>query len=93
MVEGILTVGDFTMFLTYMTQLYAPLNWLGTYYRSIQQNFIDMEKMLSLFEENVEIQDTPGAIELNVTKGTVTFGTFPFFSSFLIAQLLSTLRL
>jgi len=35
-VKGILTVGDFTLFLTYLIQLYAPLNWLGTYYRTIQ---------------------------------------------------------
>jgi ATP-binding cassette subfamily B (MDR/TAP) protein 6 len=34
--DGVLTVGDFVLFLTYLTQLYAPLNLLGTYYRSIQ---------------------------------------------------------
>ncbi len=28
-----LTVGDFVLFATYIMQLYAPLNWLGTYYR------------------------------------------------------------
>jgi ABC-type transport system involved in Fe-S cluster assembly fused permease/ATPase subunit len=40
--EEKLTVGDYVLFLSYLTQLYAPLNWLGTYYRMIQQNFIDM---------------------------------------------------
>jgi len=34
--EGELTVGDFTLFLSYLMQLYAPLNWFGTYYRQIQ---------------------------------------------------------
>jgi len=73
-INGVLTVGDFTLFLTYMTQLYAPLNWLGTYYRTIQQNFIDMEKMLSLLEENIEVKDRPDSIELDVKRGELTFG-------------------
>ena len=33
---GELTVGDFTLFLSYLMQLYGPLNWFGTYYRQIQ---------------------------------------------------------
>ena len=28
-----LTVGDYVLFATYIVQLYAPLNWFGTYYR------------------------------------------------------------
>ena len=28
-----LTVGDYVLFATYLIQLYAPLNWFGTYYR------------------------------------------------------------
>ena len=28
-----MTVGDYILFSTYLVQLYAPLNWFGTYYR------------------------------------------------------------
>lgn len=35
--RGELTVGDVVLFLSLMTQLYGPLNWFGTYYRTIQQ--------------------------------------------------------
>ncbi|RLU15388.1 hypothetical protein DMN91_012382 [Ooceraea biroi] len=28
-----LTVGDYVLFASYITQLYVPLNWFGTYYR------------------------------------------------------------
>ncbi|KAK3109105.1 hypothetical protein FSP39_023133, partial [Pinctada imbricata] len=50
-----LTVGDYVLFGTYLNQLYGPLNWLGTYYRMIQQSFIDMENMFELLDENQEV--------------------------------------
>ena len=46
----------------------------GIYYRMIQQNFIDMEKMLSLFKEKQSVQDAPNAPDLRVTEGEVIFG-------------------
>ncbi|CAI2173840.1 5309_t:CDS:10 [Funneliformis geosporum] len=71
-------VGDFILFITYINQLYGPLNWFGTYYRMIQQNFIDMEKMLSLFKEQQSVQDLPGAKDLKVTEGSVIFENIGF---------------
>jgi ABC-type transport system involved in Fe-S cluster assembly fused permease/ATPase subunit len=29
MVDGTMTVGDFVLYLSYITQLYGPLNWFG----------------------------------------------------------------
>ena len=52
-----LTVGDYVLFSTYIMQLYMPLNWFGTYYRMIQQNFIDMENMFDLLKERQEVVD------------------------------------
>ena len=52
-----LTVGDYVLFASYIIQLYTPLNWFGTYYRMIQQNFIDMENMFDLMKEEEEIKD------------------------------------
>ena len=34
--DGSLTVGDYVLFSTYILQLYAPLNWFGTYYRCVR---------------------------------------------------------
>eukprot|EP00054_Salpingoeca_dolichothecata_P011328 m.62926 g.62926 ORF g.62926 m.62926 type:complete len:853 (+) comp19412_c0_seq4:117-2675(+) len=62
--QGDLTVGDFVLFIAYIVQLYAPLNWFGTYYRTLQQNFIDMENMLDLMNIEPEVQDKPSAIDL-----------------------------
>lgn len=76
--EKQLTVGDFVLFGTYIVQLYAPLNWFGTYYRMIQQSFIDMENMLDLLKERQEVKDNPGAKDLLVKEGTIEFQNVSF---------------
>ncbi|KAI7815804.1 P-loop containing nucleoside triphosphate hydrolase protein [Gamsiella multidivaricata] len=71
-------VKGFVMYYTYILQLYGPLNLFGTSYRSLQKNFIDMEKMLDLFKEPVEIQDQPEAKQLVMTGGEVVFENVSF---------------
>ncbi|XP_056002863.1 ATP-binding cassette sub-family B member 6-like [Ostrea edulis] len=73
-----LTVGDYVLFGTYLSQLYGPLNWLGTYYRMIQQSFIDMENMFELLDENQEIKDIPEAKKIEVTNGKIEFKNVSF---------------
>ncbi|ENN74715.1 hypothetical protein YQE_08706, partial [Dendroctonus ponderosae] len=73
-----LTSGDYVLFATYIVQLYVPLNWFGTYYRSIQKNFIDMENMFDLLKEEKEIIDAPGAGPLVVRRGAVEFSNVSF---------------
>ncbi|KAJ1825429.1 ATP-binding cassette-type vacuolar membrane transporter Hmt1, partial [Coemansia sp. RSA 2703] len=76
--EGEMTVGDFSMLLAYITQLYAPLSWFGTYYRVIQKNFIDMEKLLELFDEPLEVEDPVKPVPLKVPKGDIEFENVSF---------------
>ncbi|CAG8623735.1 1773_t:CDS:2, partial [Ambispora gerdemannii] len=76
--KGEMTVGDFIMYLTYILQLYGPLNWFGTYYRVIQKNLVDMEKMLDLLQEVPEVKDLPQAPSLIMKKGEVTFQNVSF---------------
>ncbi|OAD77785.1 hypothetical protein PHYBLDRAFT_131334 [Phycomyces blakesleeanus NRRL 1555(-)] len=76
--RGQLTAGDFVAFNIYMMQLYTPLHFFGMYYRMIQQSFIDMEKMLELFEEKNTIQDVPDAKELVIKQGDVIFDNVSF---------------
>ncbi|KAI1303394.1 Homocysteine S-methyltransferase 1 [Mortierella claussenii] len=71
-------VGEFVRYYAYILQLYGPLTLFGTSYRSLQKNFIDMEKMLDLFKEPVEIQDQPEAKPLTMTSGEVVFENVSF---------------
>ncbi|TRZ00184.1 hypothetical protein DNTS_032258 [Danionella cerebrum] len=71
--EGKFQVGDYVLFGTYIIQLYTPLNWFGTYYRMIQNSFIDMESMFKLFTEEEEVKDEVNAGSLYYRQGKVEF--------------------
>lgn len=73
-----LTVGDYVLFGTYLAQLYVPLNWLGTYYRMIQQSFIDMENMFELLGEQMEVKDVPNAKDLELRGAEIQFKNVSF---------------
>lgn len=68
-----LTVGDYVLYGTYILQLYGPLNYFGTYYRLIQQAFIDMENMLDLLDIKPEVIDSPGAKDIVINNGMIEF--------------------
>jgi ATP-binding cassette subfamily B protein len=71
--NGTKTVGDFVMVNAMMIQLYQPLNFMGMVYREIRQAVIDIEKMFGVLARNPEIKDSPDAVPLVVSTGTVRF--------------------
>lgn len=71
-------VGQFVSLLTYMAQLQGPLNFFGTFYRSIQSALINSERLLELFREQPTVVDSPYAKPLPLCKGDITFEDVEF---------------
>ncbi|XP_025090569.1 ATP-binding cassette sub-family B member 6, mitochondrial-like [Pomacea canaliculata] len=68
-----LTVGDYVLFGSYLSQLFGPLSTLGAYYRQMQQSFTDMENMFDLLDIEPEVKDVPGAKDLVLSQGKIEF--------------------
>ena len=72
------SVGDFVNLLTYLAQLQAPLNFFGTFYRSIQTSLINSERMLELFKEQPTVIDGPDVRPLQRCRGALAFSNLSF---------------
>jgi len=70
---GTHTIGDFVMVNTMMIQLWMPLNFMGMVYREIKQGLVDIEVMFALLAQDAEVVDRPGATDLDVKAGKISF--------------------
>ncbi|KAH9929622.1 uncharacterized protein BXZ73DRAFT_47940 [Epithele typhae] len=77
-VRGQSETHEFVLFITYLAQLYAPLNMLGYLYRTINQSLVDTERLLKLLSEPTEINDKPNAPDLIVQTGEIEFDNVSF---------------
>ncbi len=77
-VQGHMTVGDVVLVSAYLTQLYAPLNFLGFVYREIKHALADMERMFDLLHERQEVADRPTAVPLRAQQASIAFEAVDF---------------
>ncbi|KAK3806264.1 MAG: P-loop containing nucleoside triphosphate hydrolase protein [Benniella sp.] len=68
----------FVEYIIYLNQHYTPVTRFGHSYRTLHQIFIDMEKMIALFEQDQVVKDAPGAGHLVIQGGEVVFENVSF---------------
>ncbi|KAI1424453.1 hypothetical protein F5Y12DRAFT_444389 [Xylaria sp. FL1777] len=76
--HGQQTVSDFVSLITYFAQLQAPLNFFGTFYTMLQNNLIEAERMLELFQETSGVVEKPDAKDLPSAQGEIRFNNVTF---------------
>lgn len=71
--RGLATSSDFVVFISYLGQIYVPLNMLSTLYRVIQTSLVDTDKLIALLQEEKDVKDLPNATEMEVREGVIEF--------------------
>ena len=73
-----MTVGDVVLVATFITQLWAPLHFLGFVYREIKHSLADMERMFTLLNVGAEVDDHPAAQTLAAKQVAIRFDDIGF---------------
>ncbi|KAK5989159.1 ABC transporter aclQ [Cladobotryum mycophilum] len=75
---GIRTTADWFTVVSYLAQLQGPLNFFGSFYRTVQQSMISGERLLELFKIQPTVVDTPHAKPLENFSGHVRWNNVCF---------------
>ncbi|KAG2131378.1 P-loop containing nucleoside triphosphate hydrolase protein [Suillus clintonianus] len=76
--KGTMTVGDLVMANQLIFQLSLPLNFLGSIYRELRQNLLDMEVLFNIQTENAPAKDKEDAKPLTLKGGSIRFENVNF---------------
>jgi ATP-binding cassette, subfamily B, bacterial len=76
--SGDLTIGGLLVFITYLTQLYGPVQDLSSLSNTIFKAAAGAERVIELLEEKPRIVDKPGAIRLERARGVVEMDDVTF---------------
>ncbi|KAK3333961.1 hypothetical protein B0T19DRAFT_419662 [Cercophora scortea] len=69
--QGTKDIGDLILLVTLLGQLQGPLNFFGTFYRTVQQAMISGERLLELFKIQPTVVDAPGVEKLPKCDGHI----------------------
>jgi len=78
-ISGELTIGELTVFLAYLREMYAPIQTMSQNFAELSSARAGLDRVFSVLDVQPDIQDAPGAIPLPPVRGEVrleyvTFG-------------------
>ena len=76
-IQGTMTLGDFTLMNAFMFQLFLPLSFLGFVYREVKASLASIEQMLGLLKQETSVKDS-GKLSLASNKASIEFKALEF---------------
>ena len=76
--EGTVTIGVLASFVFYLASFFDPIQALSQLYTTYQAGMAALDKIFDLLDEEPEISDRPGALELPQLRGEIRFEDVTF---------------
>jgi ATP-binding cassette subfamily B protein len=75
---GSLTLGELLLVVTYLVQVYAPLETISKKVGDLQASLVSAERAFAVLDEEPEVEERPGALPLARAAGAVAFHDVSF---------------
>ena len=76
--QGALGIGDLTIFLSYLRDLYQPIQSLTANLAEISSSTAGLERVFAVLDVEPDIQDAPGARPLQIAHGEIRLESLTF---------------
>ena len=77
-IAGAVTIGVLASFVFYLQSFFDPIQQLSQLYTTYQAGMAALDKIFGLLDEQPDIADRPGAVELGVLRGEIRFEEVTF---------------
>lgn len=71
--QGQMTLGELTMVISYLAQVYSPVDKISKSLNGIQSSLTSMERVYSLLDEKEDVKETSNPVSIDRAKGIVEF--------------------
>jgi ATP-binding cassette, subfamily B, bacterial len=75
---GVITLGELTLVMSYVLQLYAPLKTMSKRAGSLQSYLASAVRAFALLDEDPDVKERPGARSLQRARGEIVFDAVGF---------------
>ncbi len=76
--HSVMTVGDLTIFISYMAKFFSPVKDLAKMTSSIAQVTVALERIQTILQDDTMVSEKPNAIEPEKLKGNIVFENVSF---------------
>ena len=76
--QGDVTVGVLVAFVAALNNFFAPIQSLSQFYTTYQAGMAALDKIFELLDEEPDLRDRPGAVELGHIRGEIAFEDVTF---------------
>jgi ABC-type multidrug transport system fused ATPase/permease subunit len=77
-IEGDVTVGVLVAFVAALNNFFDPIQSLSQFYTTYQAGMAALDKIFELLDEEPDLRDAPGAVELERIRGDIAFEDVTF---------------